>query len=339
MSRWSLLTAALLLATASSPLHAAAISDSVTVTAAAHAIVPDVSNGVPGRLWTLFDERMRGALKDSLTWVQAQNTMHAQMGALRAIERERVVETRGVWTWIARTSFEKMPVPIDLMASFTADGQIAGLLMRPAQDEKPKAYASPNLEYVTKTALHLPFRGTWDVVWGGRTIEQNYHAAYRDQRFAHDILIMKDGSTHRGDGKSLSDYYCYGQPVLAPGAGRIVWLCDSLPDNAPGQRDPAHATGNSVVIDHGNGEYSLIAHMQPHSLEVRLGDKVNAGQAIGLCGNSGNTSEPHVHYHLQDTPRPFDGEGLPVQFTGLVVDGKSVARAEVIKGQKIANAR
>lgn len=319
--------------------HAGAVTDSASTVAAAHAIVPDVSAGEPGRLWTLFDTTMRGAFKDSLAWAQTQATMHTQIGKLDSIEHESVTRANDQWVWIARTHFERVPVAIELIASFGADGRISGLLLRPARDEAAKLYPSTHLDYVTKSALHLPFHGTWDVFWGGRTLEQNYHAAYRDQRFAHDILILKDGKSHSGDGKALTDYYCYGEPVLAPGAGTVVWLRDSLPDNAPGHMDPAHATGNSLVIDHGNGEFSLLAHLQPGSLKVKLGQKVRAGQPLGLCGNSGNTSEPHLHYHLQDTPRPFDGNGLPVQFVDLVVDGKPAARAEVVRGQRIANAK
>jgi murein DD-endopeptidase MepM/ murein hydrolase activator NlpD len=149
---------------------------------------------------------------------------------------------------------------------------------------------------------------------------------------------MRDGRTHSGDGKNLADYYCYGQPVLAPAAGTVVWVQDGLPDNPPGQMDPAHATGNSLILDHGDGEYSLIAHLQPGSLRFKTGDHVEADAEIGRCGNSGNTSEPHVHYHLQDGPKPFDADGLPVTFVDLVVDGKPVARAELEQGQKVRRA-
>ena len=341
MSRRVIFTAfALCLALlAPSPTRAAAVTDSVSTVAAAHALLPDISAGVPGTLWSLFDNKMRAALKDSASWVATQQGMHGQLGALTRIKDESVMRGTGMWVWTARSVFAKAPVTIEILAAFTPEGRITGLLMRPARTEAPKLYPSPHLDYETKTSLHLPLRGTWDVFWGGRTLEQNYHAAFRDQRFAHDLLILKDGSSHKGDGKALTDYYAYGQSVLAPAAGKVVWLCDSLPDNVPGKMDPAHATGNSLVLDHGNGEFSLLAHLQPHSLKVKLGDMVRAGQVLGLCGNSGNTTEPHVHYHLQDSPRPFDGDGLPAQFVDLVVDGRPVARAEILKGQKVANAK
>jgi murein DD-endopeptidase MepM/ murein hydrolase activator NlpD len=60
--------------------------------------------------------------------------------------------------------------------------------------------------------------------------------------------------------------------------------------------------GNYVIIDHGNGEYSFLAHLKKGSMVVAVGDSLKSGQFIGLCGNSGNSSEPHLHYHLQNKP-------------------------------------
>jgi murein DD-endopeptidase MepM/ murein hydrolase activator NlpD len=82
----------------------------------------------------------------------------------------------------------------------------------------------------------------------------------------------------------------------------------------------------------------LIAHLQPGSQRFKHGDHVQADAEIGRCGNSGNTSEPHVHYHLQDSPRPFDADGLPVTFVDLVVDGKPVETAEIVQGQQVRRA-
>jgi murein DD-endopeptidase MepM/ murein hydrolase activator NlpD len=103
--------------------------------------------------------------------------------------------------------------------------------------------------------------------------------------------------------------------------------------------DPQNPVGNGVVIDHGNGEFSLLAHMQPKSLRVKTGDKVKASQVIGLVGNSGNTSEPHIHYHLQDGPDMKTAEGLPAPFSNLIVNGKPVAKAELLKGQTVSRGK
>jgi murein DD-endopeptidase MepM/ murein hydrolase activator NlpD len=126
----------------------------------------------------------------------------------------------------------------------------------------------------------------------------NYHAALRDQRFAYDIVVARDGATHSGDGKHNTDYFAYGQAIVAPGDGVVATLEDGVPENVPGEMNPAHAAGNYVIVDHGDGEFPLLAHMIPGSFRVKVGDRVRAGQEIGRCGNSGNSSEPHLHYHV-----------------------------------------
>ena len=75
--------------------------------------------------------------------------------------------------------------------------------------------------------------------------------------------------------------------------------------------------GNYVVIDHGNGEYSIYAHLQPGSVAVTVGQKVTAGQPIGKIGSSGNSTEPHLHFQVCDTPEPMLCAGIPVQFVGV----------------------
>jgi murein DD-endopeptidase MepM/ murein hydrolase activator NlpD len=125
--------------------------------------------------------------------------------------------------------------------------------------------------------------------------------------------------------------------VLAPAAGRVVSAVGDVADNPrPGQKIAgAPAPGNHVVIDHGKGEHSLVAHFRQGSLAVREGQKVKAGQLLGLCGNSGNSSQPHVHYHLQTGKRFGEGLGLPAFFNGYEADGEPVARGEPQRGQVV----
>lgn len=112
---------------------------------------------------------------------------------------------------------------------------------------------------------------------------------------------------------------------------------DGLSDNKPGVMDRDHPTGNHVILDHGNGEFSFLAHLKQGSVAVKVGDRVKPGDKLGLCGNSGNTSEPHLHYHLQTTAKFGAGEGLPAQFLNYIADGKEVARGEPVQGQTIRN--
>ena len=123
---------------------------------------------------------------------------------------------------------------------------------------------------------------------------------------------------------------------MSPGSGTVVTVISNLPDNPPGVMDPTNPPGNFVVLDLGHKEYALLAHMQEGSVVVAEGDEVRPGQRIGLCGNSGNTSEPHLHFHLQDSRRFGKGDGKPVFFSTYLSNGKPVARGEPVRGEIIS---
>jgi murein DD-endopeptidase MepM/ murein hydrolase activator NlpD len=176
------------------------------------------------------------------------------------------------------------------------------------------------------------------VFWGGRTLEQNYHIVARDQRFAYDFLVRNGERTHAGDGRRVEDYYCWNRVIRAPAAASVVAAVDQYSDNAPGQTDVAHPAGNHVILDLGRGEYALLAHLRRGSIRARAGDRVEAGSELGRCGNSGNTTEPHLHFHLQDSPRFGDGNGLPAFFVDYVANGRPVARGEPVRGETVSPA-
>ena len=150
----------------------------------------------------------------------------------------------------------------------------------------------------------------------------------------------ESNGTHTGDASVNENYWAYGQRLLAPAAGTVVTAIDGLGDQVPLEStDVANPAGNHVVIEVADGEYLLIAHMQPGSLTVAVGDVVESGQQIGLVGNSGNTSGPHIHIHLQDQPTfdPATATGLPLQFTDYLADGMSVEHGGPIADQFIGN--
>lgn len=306
--------------------------DSAAALERARSLHPAVSAGDAASLWGQFDPRMQRAMKDSLSFESQMGRIHLATGAIDSVLEEQVSRSGTDWVYQARCRFTNVPLISRLTIGIAPDGRISQLAVRP--DER-KAYASPYMDYRTRTHLHLPFTGEWYVFWGGRTLDQNHHAASRAQRFAHDLAIMREGSTHSGDGRRLHDYYCYGKKVRAPAGGTIAWLEDGHPDQEIGTSDPAHPIGNGVIIDHGNGEFSVIAHLQPRSLKVRLGERVKAGQVLGRVGNSGNTSEPHVHYHLQNRVDMREADGLPAQFENLIIDGSRIERAEILRGQRV----
>jgi murein DD-endopeptidase MepM/ murein hydrolase activator NlpD len=146
---------------------------------------------------------------------------------------------------------------------------------------------------------------------------------------------MVDGKTFSGDGKRNEDYYCFGRPVLAPGDGLVYAVENNVEDNVPGELNPEQALGNYIIIDHANGEFSFLAHFRKGTVALKKGAVVRRGDMLGLCGNSGNTSEPHIHYHLQDSGVFQKGEGLPAKFGDYLADGKLINWGEPVRGQRI----
>ena len=294
-----------------------------------------VAKGESVSLWEQFNPRMRAAVKDSASYVAMSGSVKAQLGALDSLMEEEVTENDSMLVLRTRARFTVIRIPVVITVGVDTAGQIGTLHVRPDAGGKATEVPSAYLEYQPKAQFRLPFRGEWLCFWGGRTVAENYHAAVRSQRFAYDLVMVRDGKSHKGDGKTLTDYYCYGQPIYAPAAGKVVTAVDSLPDQAIGSRDPSNAPGNHVVIDHGNQEFSLLAHLQPRSLKIRAGQTVKAGDLLGLTGNSGNTSEPHLHVHLMNKPSMLDGEGLPMPFDDYLSDGVLVKRGEPKRMQKV----
>ncbi|HYO74944.1 MAG TPA: M23 family metallopeptidase [Thermoanaerobaculia bacterium] len=137
------------------------------------------------------------------------------------------------------------------------------------------------------------------------------------QRFAIDwARVDASGKTYSGDRRRNTSYYAYGMDVLAPADGVVTIVKDGLPDNIP-QLPPVvpitleTLTGNYVVIDIGNNQFAVAAHLKPGSIAVRAGDRVTKGMRLAQLGNSGNSSEPHLHFHLCDASSNVGCEGLP----------------------------
>ena len=145
------------------------------------------------------------------------------------------------------------------------------------------------------------------------------HVATRiAQRFAIDWLqVGPNGRPVEGDEKANEAYSGYGNEVLAVADGVVAATKDGIPENIPGLTSRAVPItletigGNHVILDVGGGRFAFYAHMQPGSLRVKVGEKVRRGQVLGLVGNSGNSTAPHLHFHLADANSPLESEGLP----------------------------
>jgi murein DD-endopeptidase MepM/ murein hydrolase activator NlpD len=212
----------------------------------------------------------------------------------------RVTAERGAW---------------DFKITLDASDKISGLTVTP-----PGSGPSADSMVVprSRTPMQLPFRGEWYVFGGGDNEKINPHVAASGQRRAADIIIKgADDLSHKDTGHRNEDYFVYGKQILAAAAGTVVTAIDGVPDNEPGSMNPLCALGNCLIIDQGSKEYAVYAHLKPDSLRVHRGDKVRKGQVLALCGNSGNSSEPHLHFHLQDNGVLQDGAGITPYFTNV----------------------
>jgi murein DD-endopeptidase MepM/ murein hydrolase activator NlpD len=202
-------------------------------------------------------------------------------------------------------------------------------------------------EFAQNTYI-FPLRGVWYAGWGA-----SFHTGHRwaiPEEFALDIAkIGESGLSHKGDGTRFSDYYAYGADVLAAANGRVTSVAnDQLEDPSAMQRPnesqeayfarlqkeqaerlakgPMAIAGNYVMIDHGKNEYSLYAHLQPGSMRVHVGDQVKTGDVLGKLGSSGNSTEPHLHFHVCDKPDPLMCAGIPVNFSNITIQWADLSR-------------
>ena len=182
-----------------------------------------------------------------------------------------------------------------------------------------------------------PLRGGVWLAANGPSAESGHRRAmlpidgafYIAQRFAIDWVKLDDrGRTFNGDSLKNSSYYAYGNDALAVAEGVVSEVKDGIPENVPGLNSRAvpitleTVGGNHVIVDIGDGHFAFYAHLQPGSIKVKVGDKVKRGQLLGLVGNSGNSTEPHLHFHVSDASSPLGSEGLPYAFETLDVVGK-----------------
>lgn len=195
--------------------------------------------------------------------------------------------------------------------------------------------------YETKLDYRLPVKGEWLVLNGGMTPATSHSWGIMGQRYALDLVIADESLTrHANDGTRLEDYLCYDQPIVAAQAGVVVAREDRVKDSPLvgwGLCDITAKSfmGNYLVIRHAENEYALYAHLKPGSIRVSLGDQVAMGQTIASCGHSGHSTEPHLHFHLQDSPDPYHGMGLPIAFSQLEIGGQPAWRARLRSGHRV----
>ena len=179
------------------------------------------------------------------------------------------------------------------------------LMLTPIQYYSPEAnlyrYINGRERLISNQYIHLslPFLGEWMVSQGydGNITHKGEWSKALD-------FVILDGEmkTYKNPGRQCEDFYCYGKPVLSPADGIVEEITDNVVDNEIGQNNTLQNWGNTIIIKHANGLYSKLSHLKMNSIKCAKGSYVKKGEILALCGNSGRSPEPHLHFQVQSTP-------------------------------------
>jgi hypothetical protein len=206
---------------------------------------------------------------------------------------------------------------------------------------------------VTPVLLELPFRGRWLVQNSPARRVPSHGTHLFGVTYAIDFVAVDDeGRSAPWSWRSLvgtespEGFVGFGAPILAPASGTVAIAHDGEPDHrarrsqlalipyALGQAQRARegmsaVAGNHVVVALSpGGPYVAVVHLRQGSVRVRVGDRVESGAQLGECGNSGNSTEPHVHVQVTDSTDWPNARGLPLAFRGVGPDGSDGIPAE-----------
>ena len=166
---------------------------------------------------------------------------------------------------------------------------------------------------IKSVPLLAPFFGSWHIYQGF----YGEHTHQPPWQYALDFIMMEDGKSYEENGVFLSDYHCFGLPVISPVYGQVVRIYDELPDNLPGEVDLKNNWGNFVLIQLEGGLYVLLAHLKQHSIKVKEKQKLTPSEVIAACGNSGRSPQPHLHMQVQRTAM-LGSDTYPFHLTNII---------------------
>ncbi len=261
-------------------------------------------------IYDLYDAGMKNAYTNIETRKIFEKNLSRLTGEIKSMQFYELREGAHVY----RVVFDKSVA--DLIVTLTPQSKISGLSI-----SKPLPPGIPILERNT-TFMRLPFNGEWFVYWGGVTEAQNDHVKELTQQYAYDIMKVKDGTSHNGDPLINESYFAFGENIIAPCDARVVRVIDGVPDNVPGETNPQQLTGNTIVLRTDNDEYVLLAHLMKGSIIVEEGQDIRKGEILANCGNSGNSTEAHLHISLQNASEMEDSIGAKLYFDGIEVNGE-----------------
>ena len=273
------------------------------------------------QVYANFSDRAKASLslKDTKNFL---SQLQAKFGTIKKMDFLTYEGNFNVY----KTDLEKGVVSLFV----SMDGEKIGGLYALPYDPNKFAETKRNI-----TPMHLPFKNEWTVFWGGDTREQNYHVVVKFQQNAFDLVIQENGKSYKTDGKTNEDYYCFGKEITAPCDAEVVYAVDGVKDNTPGELNKMFVLGNSILLKTKNNEYILLAHFKQNTIKVKQGEIVKKGKLLGLSGNSGNSSEPHLHFHIQDAENFNIAVGMKAYFNNILVNGILQNDYSPVKGDHI----
>jgi hypothetical protein len=261
----------------------------------------------------------------------AQNIMASERANLAGVGRANIF----LWVPVSRPAPTSVRHRLTLQRGDSAAFTLSGTVTPVAQQA---------------VRIRAPLRGEWLAGNGPSNMSGHRRTALAlngvlaiGQRFAIDFLQVDSlGRTFVGDSTDNKSYFAYGKEIFSVADGIVVATKDSIPENRP--RSPvARAVpitletvgGNHIVVDLGGGQYAFYAHVQPGTLRVRVGDRVKRGQVIALLGNSGNSTEPHLHFHVVDAigagTSTLGAEGIPYELPSFELVGRCTLSAAGVR--------
>ena len=268
------------------------------------------NNGDYDGIYDLYDAGM----KNAYTSIETRNFFEKNIKRLTGEIESMQFYTLREGAHVYRVIFDKSVA--DMTVTLSPQNKINGLSI-----SRTKPLENPILERNT-TLISLPFNGEWFVYWGGVTEAENYHVLEETQQYAYDILKVKDGASYEGDPLLNESYFAFGEDIIAPCDGRVVKVIDGVPDNIPGETNVQEVTGNTIVLRTDRDEYVLLAHLMKNSIVVEEGQDIRKGEIIAKCGNSGNSTEAHLHLSLQNALEMEDSIGAKLYFDRIEVNGE-----------------
>ena len=186
--------------------------------------------------------------------------------------------------------------------------------------------------------LAVPFRGTWRVELSpARRVPSHGTHLFATTYGIDFVAVQGRRSATTRDWRTVlaterpDRFFGFGQPILAPCSGWVVRIHGGEPDHAARRSQLMLASyaltqakrvrggagsvaGNHVILEREEGGYVVLAHLRNRSIRVEAGERVAAGLEVGQCGNSGNSTQPHLHIQVMDSPDPSTACGLPLVF-------------------------